>query len=188
MNKQKRKKENENQLKNEPNENLDTHILNENQLKNETNEKVQKQEKREINEDWAKEPLWAKMQEKYPEVWAEYFEQEKQFDWLRNKGQLKLDFYLPQYNIAIECQGEQHFKPIDTWGGEENYKEVCFRDKLKLKQCNENNVTLLYFSHHKPKDKTIIHNLNELKKKIWLLTDKFYEGMQEDNNEKGKKF
>lgn len=25
-------------------------------------------------------------------------------------------------------------------------------------------------------------------KKIWLLTDKFYEGMQEDENEKGKKF
>lgn len=36
-----------------------------------------KQEKQEINEDWAKEPLWAKMQEMYPEVWTEYFEQEK---------------------------------------------------------------------------------------------------------------
>lgn len=42
-----------------------------------TDSPEEKQEKREINEDWAKEPLWARMQEKYPEVWAEYFEQEK---------------------------------------------------------------------------------------------------------------
>lgn len=42
-----------------------------------TDSPEEKQEKREINEDWAKEPLWARMQEKYPEVWAKYFEQEK---------------------------------------------------------------------------------------------------------------
>lgn len=42
-----------------------------------TDSPEEKQEKLEINEDWAKEPLWARMQEKYPEVWAEYFDQEK---------------------------------------------------------------------------------------------------------------
>lgn len=37
------------------------------------------------------------------------FEREKKFDWLNNQ---RLDFYLPDYNIAIECQGEFHFQPI----------------------------------------------------------------------------
>ena len=31
---------------------------------------------------------------------------------LRYENPLKLDFYLPEYNIAIECQGEQHFVPV----------------------------------------------------------------------------
>ena len=36
-----------------------------------------------------------------------YFESQKKFPWL---GRQSLDFYLPDYNIAIECQGIQHFK------------------------------------------------------------------------------
>ena len=34
------------------------------------------------------------------------FDYKKQFKWL---GKQHLDFYLPEYNIAIECQGKQHF-------------------------------------------------------------------------------
>ena len=41
------------------------------------------------------------------------FEQQKTFEWLKLKNHLYLDFYLPKYNKAIECQGIQHFKPID---------------------------------------------------------------------------
>ena len=38
--------------------------------------------------------------------------QQKTFYWLKKEKNLYLDFYLPDYNIAIECQGEQHFKPV----------------------------------------------------------------------------
>ena len=41
------------------------------------------------------------------------YEYQKRFIWL---GKQSLDFYLPKYNIAIECQGEQHFKPVDFGG------------------------------------------------------------------------
>ena len=41
------------------------------------------------------------------------FEEQKTFEWLKYKGNQYLDFYLPDYNIAIECQGIQHFKPVD---------------------------------------------------------------------------
>ena len=37
----------------------------------------------------------------------------KDLKWL---GRQSLDFYLPKYNIAIECQGRQHFEPVDKFG------------------------------------------------------------------------
>jgi len=34
------------------------------------------------------------------------FEKEKKFEWLKYESYLRLDFYLPDFNIAIECHGE----------------------------------------------------------------------------------
>lgn len=67
----------------------------------------------------------------------------KQFEWLRNIKPLYLDFFLPKYNIAIECQGEQHlieervFKDKNT---------IYINDAIKNKLCKENGVNLIYFS------------------------------------------
>ena len=69
---------------------------------------------------------------------------EKKFEWL---GLKTLDFYLEDYNIAIECQGLQHFKPIEWFGGEDGFKKIIERDELKRKLCEENGVKLLYFSN-----------------------------------------
>lgn len=68
---------------------------------------------------------------------------EKKFEWL---GKQSVDFYLPKYNIAIECQGEQHFRTVDFFGGEKRFKYILKLDKNKNKLCSENNVKLLYFS------------------------------------------
>jgi hypothetical protein len=75
------------------------------------------------------------------------FERQKKFDWLRLNNPLSLDFYLPDYNIAIECQGKQHFKPVDIFGGEEEFKKTVERDKMKAKLCNENDVHLMFFNY-----------------------------------------
>ena len=47
----------------------------------------------------------------------------KEFKWLINdiNHSLELDFYIPEYNIAIECQGKQHFEPVEKFGGNEAY-------------------------------------------------------------------
>lgn len=39
------------------------------------------------------------------------YETQKRFNWLitEKMGKMSLDFYLPIYNVAIECQGEQHY-------------------------------------------------------------------------------
>ena len=69
------------------------------------------------------------------------FVYQKRFEWL---GRLSLDFYLPDYNIAIECQGKQH---IGKGGWTENFdfESLYKRDKLKNKLCEQNGIKLLYF-------------------------------------------
>ena len=43
----------------------------------------------------------------------------------------------------IEFDGEQHFKPIEHFGGEEKFKIQQERDERKNKYCEENNLNLL---------------------------------------------
>lgn len=77
------------------------------------------------------------------------FERQKTFSWL---GRQRLDFYLPDYNVAIECQGEQHFKPVDFAGkglewATKKFLECRECDKVKKKRCVENDVRLLYYTN-----------------------------------------
>ena len=77
---------------------------------------------------------------------------EKKFDWLRNDKTgfvLPLDFYLPDYNIAVECQGGQHFMPAEGFGGKEEFEKIKYRDLIKYHLCKDNNVKLLYITNKK---------------------------------------
>lgn len=62
---------------------------------------------------------------------------------------LELDFYLPQYKTAIECQGIQHFVSKDFFGGQEEFKKLFKRDNKKKQLCDENGIKLLYYSNLK---------------------------------------
>ena len=74
------------------------------------------------------------------------FEKEKTFDWLKNKSNMYIDFYLPEYNVGIECHGIQHFESIAFFGGDDSYNETIYRDLLKYKLCSENNIKIYYFT------------------------------------------
>jgi hypothetical protein len=63
-----------------------------------------------------------------------------------NSNKLKFDFYLPEKNICIEYDGEQHFKPIEYFGGVENFKKQKERDIIKNNYCLENNIKLIRIS------------------------------------------
>ena len=69
------------------------------------------------------------------------FEQQKKFNWL---GLMRLDFYLPEYNIAIECQGIQHYQPIEFFGGKKAFNDLINRDRLKKQLCEEHNIKMIY--------------------------------------------
>ena len=74
---------------------------------------------------------------------------EKTFDWLYFNRNLYLDFFLPKYNIAIECQGLQHFEPINFFGGEEKFRKCRERDICKLEKCKEHDIKIIYYSKEK---------------------------------------
>lgn len=57
----------------------------------------------------------------------------------------ELDFYIPEYNIAIECQGKQHFKPVEKFGGTEAYQIQVKNDQKKQTLCKQHNIKLCYF-------------------------------------------
>ena len=57
-----------------------------------------------------------------------------------------MDFYLPEYRIAIECQGIQHFEPIEYFGGVKRFEEIQERDGLKKQLCEEHGVKMFYYS------------------------------------------
>jgi hypothetical protein len=75
-------------------------------------------------------------------------------EWL---GRQRLDIFMPELRLAIEYQGQQHYKPVSLFGGDEGFKQTQERDKLKAKLCAEKGVTLIYFQY----DESITRKLIE---------------------------
>jgi hypothetical protein len=79
---------------------------------------------------------------------------QKTFDDCRGKtNKLPFDFYLPNYNICIEYQGEQHFRAVTCWGGEMALNKTKVTDKLKKEYCSLKGIKLL----------EILYNTNPIK-------------------------
>lgn len=57
-----------------------------------------------------------------------------------NKSKYRFDFYLPDYNIAIEYQGEQHYR--DNGYFKEKLEIIQKRDEVKRQYCKNNNIFL----------------------------------------------
>lgn len=75
-------------------------------------------------------------------------EQQKSFQWLKSIRNLKLDFYLPQYNCAIECQGIQHFQKVNFGNGFSDLEENMNRDNIKFNLCEEHGIKIFYYANY----------------------------------------
>jgi hypothetical protein len=58
-------------------------------------------------------------------------------------GLQRFDIYLPQFNIAIEYQGDQHFKEIELFGGKDGLIRTQENDKKKREKCDANHCILI---------------------------------------------
>lgn len=101
------------------------------------------------------------------------FEEEKWFKSCRNKFPLPFDFYLPQYNLCIEYDGQQHFIPIDfsfkmtEKQKLENFKQLKTRDKIKTDYCKSNNINLLRIRY----DENVEEKLTEYFQKHGIIKE-----------------
>lgn len=79
-----------------------------------------------------------------------YEHPKRDFEWLRFERKQHLDFYLPKpYNVAMECQGFQHFV-ADERSGDEGLALRQKMDENKFILCKDHGIRILYFSTKEP--------------------------------------
>ena len=71
------------------------------------------------------------------------YERQKKFDDCKNIFCLPFDFYIPSIRTCIEFDGQQHYKPLDFFGGEEAYEKLKINDKIKEEYCEDNYINLI---------------------------------------------
>jgi len=85
------------------------------------------------------------------------FKSQKRFKECKNINILPFDFYLPEHNICIEFDGIQHFKPMNIWGGIEEFKNIQKRDQIKNEYCKNNNIRLLRIKYNEDIENKLIN-------------------------------
>lgn len=107
-------------------------------------------------------------------VWLEKhfipFTKYQKFERLKHINDLNVDFFLSNFNLAIEYQGEQHYMPVKFNGksleqAEENFKEQQIKDKIKEEYFKNSDIDLLCI-HYKDYDK-----IDEILEKVILEKD-----------------
>ena len=91
------------------------------------------------------------------------FVRQKTFKWLKYKKNLFLDFFLSDYNIAIEYQGEQHFTIVEKFGGKKDFEIRIKRDNIKKELCEKYNIPIIYLRGKIDKEQ-LIKQINETSK------------------------
>ena len=76
------------------------------------------------------------------------FIKQKTFDDCKNINLLRFDYFIPDINLLIEVDGEQHFRPVCFGGITKERAELIFRksqerDKIKDDYCKEHNIKLV---------------------------------------------
>ena len=71
------------------------------------------------------------------------YEMQKTFPDCKYKNVLPFDFFLPQSNICIEFQGQQHYEEVEAWGGSEGFEYRQRMDDIKRDYCKNNGIRLI---------------------------------------------
>lgn len=85
---------------------------------------------------------------------------------LIDKKNLHFDFWLPQFNTAIEYDGQQHFKPVDLFGGKEHYELQKKHDEMKDNYCNKKGINLIRIKYNESIKDTLDYYLLPLVDKL----------------------
>ncbi len=79
---------------------------------------------------------------------------------------LELDVWIPSRQIAFEYQGEQHYRHVRHWHGDDGLNQQKARDRKKKDTCKELGIHLLYFDVGSDLDK---NSILEVLRNHWLI-------------------
>lgn len=82
---------------------------------------------------------------------SEYISQAT-FKWLLSDSNCKLrcDGYFKDYNLVVEFDGEQHFEPIEFFGGQKGFERRVKNDRIKDKLIKEKGMTIIRIAYNEP--------------------------------------
>ena len=101
-----------------------------------------------------------------------YWLKQKEISYIEEYGvtienhKLRFDFYLPDYNLFIEYYGEQHYRPIDYFCGQETYEKQVYYDTLKRRYAKDRLIEIKY-----NEDISLMLNEQVVKKSSNLVED-----------------
>ena len=79
------------------------------------------------------------------------YKREFRFSDCKYKYTLPFDFAVFDSDNSLIClieyDGEQHFRPVNFYGGISSYEDTQIRDNIKTEYCQNNNIKLLRFNH-----------------------------------------
>jgi hypothetical protein len=86
----------------------------------------------------------------------------------------RYDFFLPELNIFIEYHGQQHYKAVDFFDGEQGFIDTLRRDKEKLEIVTAVGGKIIVIPYSVSIDKQLDGYIKSHLKRIyacWLLVD-----------------
>ena len=106
------------------------------------------------------------------------FTEQQRYDWLINEKKMALDFYLPEYNLAIECQGDQHIYKRDTYYNiEGRFEKRIILDKLKNRLCKKYGIPIIYIFNKRNSKYRLDEQFNHMYDDALFIED-----IMKDNN------
>lgn len=94
------------------------------------------------------------------------YQKQVKFDGLTsNKGaKLSYDFAIlnnGKITHLIECQGQQHYKPVTWYGGEEQFNIQQIHDSLKREYAKNNNIKLIEIKYNLKSNEQVLRKITE---------------------------
>lgn len=92
-----------------------------------------------------------------------------------NINPLPFDFYIQLKNgvyFLLEYHGQQHYKEVPLWDGENGFKQRQYRDNIKIDYCKKHNIPLCIISYRQ---------FNNIENEINLFIDNFIENENLDD-------